>query len=266
MTAEAPSGSPVGHRPTRAEIDFARFVLAPWRWITAPRFSGLEHIPTDRPVMLAGNHTTWAVLDSPLLLFGLYERLGILPRTLGDHAHFRVPAWRKLLERFGVVDGTPENVRALMRARESIAVFPGGAREVFKRRRERYCLLWGKRTGFARLAIEFGYPIVPFSLVGAEDVYDIVLDADDLLASSLGPIIARLTQEFDTLRGGIVAKLMARLNGQLSPADKAYIEGAFRLLQNQFLHGPISALAEENPDASRHTLLEALRKMFRLEE
>ena len=51
----------------------------------------------------------------------------------------------------------------------------------------------------------------------------------------------------------------------LSDADKADIEGAFRLLQNQFLHGPISALAEEPPEGSRHTLLEALRKLFRLE-
>ena len=56
--------------------------------------------------------------------------------------------------------------------------FPGGAREVFKRRGEKYALI-GERTGFARLAIECGYPIVPFSAVGAEDVYDIVLDAED---------------------------------------------------------------------------------------
>jgi len=89
---------------------------------------------------------------------------------------------------------------------------------------------------------------------------------NDWLRRRNGPIIARLTQEFETRRKEIVRQVMAKLNGRLSPEDKAYIEGAFRLLQNQFLHGPISALAEETPDASRHTLLEALRKMFRLEE
>jgi hypothetical protein len=46
-----------------------------------------------------------------------------------------------------VIDGTPENVRALVRAGDSIVVFPGGAREVFKRRGEKYTLLWG--TGAA---------------------------------------------------------------------------------------------------------------------
>ena len=80
-----------------------------------------------------------------------------------------------------------------------------------------------------------------------------------------GPIIAKLTQEFETRRHAIVAQLLPKLNG-LSPEERAHIEGAFRLLQNQLLHGPISALAEEAHEPGRHTLLEALRKMFRLEE
>ena len=59
------------------------------------------------------------------------------------------------------------------------------------------------------------------------------------------------------------------LNGRLSPEDKRYIEGAFRLLQNQYLHGPIAALAEESANGvvqENHTLLDALRKLFRLPE
>jgi glutamyl-tRNA reductase len=80
------------------------------------------------------------------------------------------------------------------------------------------------------------------------------------------PIIARLTQELEAHRQGVVAELLRKLNGKLSEADQAYIEGAFRLLQNKFLHGPLSALAEEPLEGSRHTLLEALRKLFRLEE
>ncbi|MEW6268035.1 MAG: lysophospholipid acyltransferase family protein [Thermodesulfobacteriota bacterium] len=184
--------SSIGHRPSRLDASLVRVALAPWRWLTAPELSGVEHVPRHRPVLFAGNHTTWAVLDAPLLLLALYERTGRFPRTLGDHLHFRIPGWRELVARFGVVDGTRENGRALMQAGESLVVFPGGAREVFKRRGEKYCLIWGKRTGFARLAIEFGYPIVPFSAVGAEDAYDILLDADDLLATPLGPVLRRL--------------------------------------------------------------------------
>jgi glutamyl-tRNA reductase len=81
-----------------------------------------------------------------------------------------------------------------------------------------------------------------------------------------GPLIARLTQEFEARVQAIVGPLMQRLNGKLSEADKAHIEGAFRLVKNTLLHGPISALAEEPHEGRKHTLLEALRKLFRLEE
>src|SRR5262245_45621813 len=60
-----------------------------------------------------------------------------------------------------------------------------------------------------------------------------------------GPVIAKLTEEFEKRRLAIVAKLMGRLDGRISADDRAKIEGAFRLLQNQLLHGPISALAED---------------------
>jgi glutamyl-tRNA reductase len=80
-----------------------------------------------------------------------------------------------------------------------------------------------------------------------------------------GPIIAQLTQEFEAQRKVILSELMAKLNGKLSDEDRKYIEGAFKLLQNRFLHGPISALAEDASEPNRHTLLEALMKMFRLQ-
>jgi glutamyl-tRNA reductase len=81
-----------------------------------------------------------------------------------------------------------------------------------------------------------------------------------------GPIISRLNEELEAKRQVIVKQLLSRLNGKLTEADRAYVEGAFRLLQNQFLHGPISALTEEAHESSGHTLLEALRKLFRLKE
>ncbi|MFM7099238.1 MAG: glutamyl-tRNA reductase [Gemmataceae bacterium] len=83
-----------------------------------------------------------------------------------------------------------------------------------------------------------------------------------------GPVIARLNQEFENKRRTVVSNLLSKLNGKLSKEDKDYIEGAFRLLQNQFLHGPISALAEEmqKGNSSNHSLIDALRKLFRLQD
>ncbi len=80
-----------------------------------------------------------------------------------------------------------------------------------------------------------------------------------------GPIIARLTQEFETQRKLMLADLFPRLNGKFDDKDRENIEGAVRLLQNRLLHGIISALTEETPEPTQHTLLEAMMKLFRLE-
>ena len=189
----------VGHRPSKAEIAAARLLVEPWHWLTAPVFHGVENVPTECPVLVVANHTVMGVLDVPLLVFGLYEKRGVFLRSLGDHLHFRVPVWRDLLTRFGTVDGTRDNCRALMRRKESILVFPGGGREVFKHKGEKYKLIWKERTGFARLAIEFGYPIVPAAAVGAEECYDIVVDGDELAHGPLGPLFQRLAPRPDEI-------------------------------------------------------------------
>ena len=167
-------------------------LFVPWHWLTAPKSIGIEQVPDRGPLLFVGNHTIFGVLDAPMMFFELYTKRGIFLRSLGDHLHFRIPLWRDLLRRFGVVDGTRENCAQLMRAGESILVFPGGGREVAKRKGEKYKLIWKNRVGFARMAIRFGCPIVPFAAVGAEDAFDILLDANDLMASPLGAILERL--------------------------------------------------------------------------
>jgi 1-acyl-sn-glycerol-3-phosphate acyltransferase len=186
-------------RPTGFELAAAKALLEPWRWLTAPRFSGLEHLPRDRPVLVAANHTLMGVLDAPLLILGLHDHTGVFLRALGDHLHFRVPLWRDLLTHFGTVDGTRTNCRRLMRAGESLLVFPGGGREVFKHKREKYRLIWKERVGFVRLAVQFGYPIVPLSAVGAEECYDILVDSDELLQTPLGPLLRQIAPRPDEI-------------------------------------------------------------------
>jgi len=80
-----------------------------------------------------------------------------------------------------------------------------------------------------------------------------------------GSIIARLTADFEAKRQVVLSQLMHKLNGKLTDEDKRAVEGAFRLLQNQFLHGPISAIGEESRTGGA-TLLEAIRHLFRIRD
>ena len=184
---------------SRRTIEASMQYFAPWYWLTAPRSYGLEHIPATGPLLFVGNHTIFGVLDAPMMLYELYSKRGIYLRALGDHMHFQIPFWGGLLRRYGVVDGTRANCARLMRAGHAILVFPGGGREVAKRRGEKYQLIWKNRVGFARLAIRYRCPIVPFAAVGAEEAFDILLDANDLLRSPLGAMLDRLGVRTDVI-------------------------------------------------------------------
>jgi glutamyl-tRNA reductase len=81
-----------------------------------------------------------------------------------------------------------------------------------------------------------------------------------------GPTIARLIQDWDAIRQQVQGECFSKLNGKLSPADQAIIEGAFKLLQNKFLYAPISVLREQAHEEGGRGLLEAICKLFRLHE
>jgi 1-acyl-sn-glycerol-3-phosphate acyltransferase len=164
-------------------------MLTPMRVYFRPKYYGLDRIDPNKPALLTGNHTLYGALDWPLYTAEIYRQRGVLVRSLTDRAHFRIPYWRDQLLRFGNVEGTPENCAALMRARQHVLVFPGGAREICKRRGEQYKLTWKKRVGFARMAIQHQYPIQPFASVGPDNTYDIVLDADDIRNSRVGKLL-----------------------------------------------------------------------------
>lgn len=161
--------------PSARQIDLIVALIGRLAPLTRPKVYGIEQVPSDG-AMLVGNHTIYGVLDVPFMVAELWKQNGVAVRPLGDHRHFAVPVWRDLLEQIGVVRGTPANTAELMRRGEPILVFPGGAREVNKRRGEKYELIWTNRRGFASLAIEHGYPIVPFAAVGGEEMLDIVVD------------------------------------------------------------------------------------------
>ncbi len=174
------------------EIEILVTLLEPLERVTRPKLYGAENIPADGS-LLVSNHTLYGLLDLPFMLAELWKRRRLTVRSLGEHAHYAIPLWRDALTLCGMVRGTRENLRALMDERQTVLVFPGGSREVNKRRGEKYQLMWKERIGFARLAIEYGYPIVPFAAVGAEEMLDIVIDESNPAFAHLSDVVRKLT-------------------------------------------------------------------------
>lgn len=145
--------------------------VAPLVDLYRPYVDGLQKLPADGRFLLVGNHTQFGAegLLVPLLV---RRALGKRVRPLADRNFGRMGGLPgDLLAAAGAVVGAPDTARELMRHDEPILVFPGGGREISKFKGEENTLRWQGRTGFARLSVEYGYPIVPVGLVGGDDVY-----------------------------------------------------------------------------------------------
>lgn len=207
------------------------------RWFD-PRAFGLERIQPGRPALLVGNHTLYGALDFPLILEAIYRERGVFVRSLADRFHFAVPYWRDFIERFGIVEGSRTNCAALMDAGQHVLVYPGGAREVCKRRGEQYALTWKQRTGFVYMAIEHGYDIIPFASIGADNAYSILLDAGDIQRTPLGSLLRRVGVSETILRQGDLIPPIARGIGLTAlPRPERFYFGFCKPIRTAHLRG-----------------------------
>jgi 1-acyl-sn-glycerol-3-phosphate acyltransferase len=167
-------------------------LVRPLSPLARPLFFGWENIPDERPLMFVGNHSLYAFIDTPFLFAGLYFEKGIYLRALGDPVLFKIPGWRDLLTRYGIVESNRQSYERLLESGHCIMVFPGGVREAAKRKGEANRLFWKKRAGFARLALRHRCTVVPVASLGVDDAFDIAFDSGDLQASPLGRVYDRL--------------------------------------------------------------------------
>ncbi|GLC71454.1 hypothetical protein PLESTF_001117600 [Pleodorina starrii] len=186
--------------------------LAPWRDVVSPVVLGFEHLPSpgspafSRPMLFVGNHQRMGFYDTPLLVYELYVR-GYRVRGLAHPGHWAGPFGR-WFESFGSVKASPLAAFRLLRSAEKVLLFPGGAKEVVKKRGQEYQLLWKDSPDFVRLAARCNALIVPFAAVGADDAYDVIMDTDEVISH---PLLGPLT-----------TGLLSRVSSELQPQESIF--------------------------------------------
>jgi len=82
---------------------------------------------------------------------------------------------------------------------------------------------------------------------------------------STGPTIRRLKKNADDIKSAELSRLLHKLDG-LDDRSQAEISQSFNRLVNKLLHPPLESLRDEQRSERRRGLLEAVRKLFQLEE
>ncbi|WP_322544653.1 1-acyl-sn-glycerol-3-phosphate acyltransferase [Rhodococcoides fascians] len=140
----------------------------------------------DTPVLFVANHGFGGVIDLNVFAFAAaYDELGI-DRELITLTH--QIAWtlhaEKLIEPFGARPAGRQTALDAFAEGSSVLVFPGGDVDALKSWRHRNDIVFSGRTGFARLAIEAGVPVVPVVTAGAGESL-LVLSSGKRLAKAL---------------------------------------------------------------------------------
>jgi 1-acyl-sn-glycerol-3-phosphate acyltransferase len=134
---------------------------------------GLENVPAEGGALVVANHSGTIALDA------LMTQIAVLDhhpahrhlRMLGADLVFDLPFIGELARKSGTTLACNADAERLLDRGELVGVWPEGFKGTGKPYRERYKLQRFGRGGFVAAALRKGVPIVPCSIVGAEEIY-----------------------------------------------------------------------------------------------
>lgn len=158
------------------------FLIFMYRTWWRVQTEGLEHIPMTGRALLVANHSGVLPWDGAMIGTAVYEEhpSARIVRNLFLHWFSTVPILAPTLTSMGQVPALPENAVRLLEDDELICVFPEGVKGVSKLFQDRYRLARFGRGGFVQAALRTGAPLIPVAVVGAEETYPMVANAEPL--------------------------------------------------------------------------------------
>jgi 1-acyl-sn-glycerol-3-phosphate acyltransferase len=135
---------------------------------------GIEHVPMSGPAVLVGNHGGAALpYDAAMLMLAVANEAP-LPRRVRVTATeiFNMLPWvSHLYRKAGAAYAARSDARFLLRGGHLLGVFPEGEKGFMKPVWQAYRVQRFGRGGFVELAEEAAAPIVPFAIIGSEEVH-----------------------------------------------------------------------------------------------
>lgn len=120
---------------------------------------GLENIPEDKPVLFIYYHGAIPI-DMYYFISKIFLFNSKLIHTVGDRFLFKFPGWSIISDVMKVIPGTVQTCSAILKEGNMLSISPGGVYEA-QFGDSYYELLWKKRMGFAKVALDAKVSIVP---------------------------------------------------------------------------------------------------------
>lgn len=161
---------------------------------------GAENLPDTSGALLVANHSGTIAVDAVMTAVAVHDhhpRHRPL-RMLGADLIFDTPFLGPINRKAGNTLACNPDAERLLSRGELVAVFPEGFKGVGKPYSQRYRLQRFGRGGFVTAAMRTGTPIVPVSIVGAEEIYPLIGNIKPL-ARALGLPYFPVTPTFPLL-------------------------------------------------------------------
>jgi 1-acyl-sn-glycerol-3-phosphate acyltransferase len=161
---------------------------------------GMENVPSEGGALIVANHSGTVPVDSTMTQLALHDHHPASRhlRILAADLVFTMPVVAPMARKTGSTLACTEDAERLMAAGELVGVWPEGFKGIGKPYSERYKLQRFGRGGFVSAALRAGVPIIPCSIVGAEEIYPLVGNIPSL-ARALGVPYIPITPFFPWL-------------------------------------------------------------------
>ncbi|MFI2607212.1 lysophospholipid acyltransferase family protein [Kitasatospora sp. NPDC018619] len=161
---------------------------------------GVEHIPAEGGALIVANHSGTIPLDALMTQVVIHDHHPARRhlRMLAADLVFVLPGVNELARKAGHTLACNEDAQALLERGEVVGVWPEGFKGIGKPFSERYKLQRFGRGGFVSSALRARVPIVPCSIVGAEETYPMIGNVKTL-ARLLGLPYVPITPTFPWL-------------------------------------------------------------------
>ncbi|MFF8034793.1 lysophospholipid acyltransferase family protein [Streptomyces sp. NPDC016626] len=161
---------------------------------------GIENIPSEGGALIVANHSGTVPVDGLMMQVAVHDHHpgGRHLRLLAADLVFVLPVVNELARKLGHTLACAEDAERLLGQGELVGVMPEGFKGIGKPFGERYKLQRFGRGGFVSTALRQRAPIIPCSIVGAEEIYPMIGNARTL-ARLLGFPYFPLTPTFPWL-------------------------------------------------------------------